>query len=355
MSLWCDKLRPKLLANLDYHKEQADQLKKLVHSDDFPHLLFYGPNGAGKKTRIMCVLREMYGPGAEKLRIERQQFETPSKKTIEMTTLASNYHIEINASDAGIYDRVVVQEMIKNIAQTNQLDSQVQKSFKVVVLTEVDKLTKDAQHALRRTMEKYMGTCRLILCCNSTSRVIPAVRSRCLAMRVPAPSHEQISHILKQCCKQEGLTLSNELAARIAVKSQRNLRRALLMCETAYVANYPFTNDQEVSEPDWEIFLKETARMISQQQTVERVLVIRDRMYELLCHCIPADVIFKGLLKELLAVCDGQIKPEIVNVAADLEHRMNLGDKQIFYLEAFVVKFMSIYKKYMEQSLAACF
>ena len=64
----------------------------------------------------MCLLRELYGEGAEKLRIERQEFQTPSKKTIEMTTLASNYHIEINASDAGIYDRIVIQEMIKNIA-----------------------------------------------------------------------------------------------------------------------------------------------------------------------------------------------------------------------------------------------
>lgn len=93
-------------------------------------MLIYGPNGAGKKTRIMCLLRELYGDGVEKLRIERQQFETPSKKTIEMTTLASNYHIEINASDAGIYDRIVIQEMIKNIAQTNQLNSVAQKSFK---------------------------------------------------------------------------------------------------------------------------------------------------------------------------------------------------------------------------------
>ena len=45
-----------------------------VHCGDFPHLLVYGPSGSGKKTRIMCILRELYGAGVEKLRIEQQNF-----------------------------------------------------------------------------------------------------------------------------------------------------------------------------------------------------------------------------------------------------------------------------------------
>jgi replication factor C subunit 3/5 len=119
-------------------------------------------------------------------------------------------------SDVGIYDRVVIQELIKTIAQTKQINSSEQRSFKgetrttivenqyytdnslvvidclVIVIVEVDKLTRDAQHGLRRTMEKYVGSCRLILCCNSTSRVIPAIRSRCLAIRVAAPTIDEV-------------------------------------------------------------------------------------------------------------------------------------------------------------------
>ena len=62
---------------------------------DFPHLLVFGPSGSGKKTRISCLLREVYGPGVDKVRIERQTFEASSKK-IELSTIASNYHIEVN-------------------------------------------------------------------------------------------------------------------------------------------------------------------------------------------------------------------------------------------------------------------
>ncbi|BFZ24367.1 hypothetical protein BsWGS_27406 [Bradybaena similaris] len=355
MSLWVDKYRPTSLSKLDYHKQQAAHLKQLVEGGDFPHLLVYGPSGAGKKTRIMCTLRELYGAGVEKLRIEQCQFTTPSNKKLEISTTSSNYHIEVNPSDVGVHDRLVIQELIKNAAQVNQLDTSTQKSFKVVVLTEVDRLTKDAQHGLRRTMEKYMATCRLILCCNTTSKVIPAIHSRCLGLRVAAPTVPEICQILTSVCKKEGLTLPPDMASKIAEKSERNLRRALLMCEACKVQQYPFNTDREVSEPDWEIFLRETAVMIAQQQSPKRLLEVRARLYELLTHCIPADIIMRGLLKELVSVCDGQIKAEVVQSAAFYEHRLQQGQKAIYHLEAFVAKFMAIYKRFLEEGIADMF
>ncbi|KAI5930357.1 Replication factor C subunit 3 [Manis javanica] len=324
MSLWVDKYRPCSLGRLDYHKEQAARLRNLVQCGDFPHLLVYGPSGAGKKTRIMCILRELYGVGVEKLRIEHQTITTPSKKKIEISTIASNYHLEVNPSDAGNSDRVVIQEMLKTVAQSQQLETNSQRDFKVVLLTEVDKLTKDAQHALRRTMEKYMATCRLILCCNSTSKVIPPIRSRCLAVRVPAPSIKDICHVLTTVCKKEGLSLPSQLAQRLAEKSCRNLRKALLMCEACRVQQYPFTADQEIPETDWEVYLRETANLIVSQQTPQRLLEVRGRLYELLTHCIPPEIIMKGLLSELLHNCDGQLKGEVAQMAAYYEHRLQL-------------------------------
>uniref|UniRef100_A0A3Q1HKE5 Replication factor C subunit 3 n=1 Tax=Anabas testudineus TaxID=64144 RepID=A0A3Q1HKE5_ANATE len=320
MSLWVDKYRPTSLGKLDYHKDQAAQLKNLVQCGDFPHLLVYGPSGAGKKTRIMCLLRELYGAGVEKLRIEHQTIVAPSKKKIEINTIASNYHLEVNPSDAGNHDCVVIQELIKTVAQSQQIQTSTQRDFKVVLLTEVDRLTKDAQHALRRTMEKYMATCRLILCSTSTSKVIGPIRSRCLAIRVPLPSTEEVCNVLTSVCKKEGLLLPPELAKQISEKSGRNLRKALLMCEAC---------------------------------RVQQLMEVRARLYELLTHCIPPDVIMKGLVRELLSNCDGQLKTEVAHMAAYYEHRLQMGNKAIYHLEAFTAKFMAIYKKFMEDGLDA--
>jgi len=350
MSLWVDKHRPKRLSKLDYHQEQAEHLGKLVTGGDFPHLLVYGPPGAGKKTRVMCLLREMYGAGVERLRLEHQTFTTPSKKKIEITTIASNYHIEVNPSDCGIYDRVVIQELIKTVASAHQLNTEGQREFKVVVLTEVDRLTKDAQHALRRTMEKHMATCRVILVTNSTSKVIPAIRSRCLAVRVPAPSHQDIATVITSVAKKEGCSLPTQLASRIAEKSGRNLRRAILMVEACKVAQYPFSATQSIQELDWEVYLKETASQIVQEQSPRKLAEVRTRLYELIAHCIPPEVIFVGIQKELVKVCDGELKTELCQMAAFYEHRLQKGNKAIYHLEAFVAKFMAIYMKFMEET-----
>lgn len=65
--LWVDKHRPLTLEKMDYLKDQATQLGRLAASGDLPHLLFYGPSGAGKKTRVMALLRAMFGSGVEKV------------------------------------------------------------------------------------------------------------------------------------------------------------------------------------------------------------------------------------------------------------------------------------------------
>ena len=67
MVLWVDKYRPRQLKKLTLHKDMTERLGKMVQAGDFPHLMLYGPSGAGKSTRVSALLREIYGPGVEKV------------------------------------------------------------------------------------------------------------------------------------------------------------------------------------------------------------------------------------------------------------------------------------------------
>merc|ERR1739838_1222575 len=180
------------------------------------------------------------------------------------------------------------------------------------------------------------------------NKIIPAIRSRCLSVRVASPTEAQIIEILNEIFTKEGLELPSKLADRIAKKSNRNLRRPILMCETCRVAQRPLSEDQAVMEPDWEVYVPETASMMINEQTAKQVMDIRKRLYELLAICIPADVIMKGLYNELAYNCDGSLKFELTQIAADYEHKARLGQKSIYHLEAFVVKFMCTYRQFLQ-------
>lgn len=110
---------------------------------------------------------------------------------------------------------------------------------------------------------------------------------------------------------------------------------------------YPFTVSQDIADLDWQVFLRETASQVLLEQTPARLEKVRERLYELLSQGVPPELIFKGLVENLVRNCDMSIKARTVAFAAVYEHRMQKGNKHIFHLEAFVAQFMAVYKKFM--------
>lgn len=60
-----------------------------------------------------------------------------------------------------------------------------------------------------------------------------------------------------------------------------------------FVNRYPFTADQKIAEPDWQVYLRDTAKTILLEQSPAKLMTVRTRLYELLVHGIPINIVFK--------------------------------------------------------------
>jgi replication factor C subunit 3/5 len=235
--LWMDKYQPKNIGDLDFNHNITEILKTISQKEDFPHLIFYGPEGAGKKTRIRAFLSLIFNNGVHKVNTELKQLKVNST-TVEYLITSSNYHIELTPSDSEMHDRIIIQKVIKESASSSLIDTKSSRKFKIIVLQEIDNLTREAQAALRRTMEKYTKSCRLIMSCNSLTKIIPPIRSRCLSLRVPCPSESDIKNILTNIKMRETVSINDKQIESIVQSCERNVRRAVNSLQLSKNINY---------------------------------------------------------------------------------------------------------------------
>jgi replication factor C small subunit len=202
--IWTEKYRPKRLKDVIGQEYIVERLKAFVESRSLPHCLFAGPSGSGKTTCALAIANELYG------------------------SLWRNNFLELNASDERGIETIRVK--VKDFARTLPFGKN---QFKIIYLDEADSLTKDAQHALRRTMENYVDTARFILSVNYSSKIIPPIQSRTAIFRFSPLAKEQIINFLKTISKKERLDADDKALEAIVYLSEGDMRRAINTLQTA--------------------------------------------------------------------------------------------------------------------------
>ena len=330
-----DNYIPTEAKNVIIHKDEMHLLQKMSKDESIPHIIFYGPEGSGKKTLINLFLNMIYGDEVNKINDSVYKVSGSGNSSTDVIIKQSNYHIVIEPNNNN-FDRYLIQDVVKEYAKKALLNVfSAKKSFKVVLINNVDNLSYYALTSLRRTMEKFSGTCRFIMWCRSLSRVIDPIRSRCYCFRIKAPSDNEMLELMANISYKESIPLKLKDYTEIINRANGNIKKTLWLLQLKKY-NIPY-------ETSYDKTINKIVKLLL-TCNINACNDIRNNLYNIMITNITGTQIMKDIVKTIYLSDEINEKKKlyIAEVAAKFEHNLIRGRREIIHLEAFVTGLMYV-------------
>jgi replication factor C small subunit len=223
--LWTLKYRAGTLKEMLGNKHAVATLSELTQSGTLPHLIFYGPENSGKTTAALALARQLYGRTWENnfTYFNASDFFDQGKRYL----VRDKRFVRFLGTDdpKKIYKSVIdiFKEIINEYAGMASLDT----DYKLIYIDNAESLNSDAQHALRRIMEKYSATCRFILSTTKPSKLIAPLRSRGLQIFFTYVPDSVLRTYLEKIGCAENLQLSEGAFDAILYSAKGNVAKAV--------------------------------------------------------------------------------------------------------------------------------
>jgi len=154
-----------LLMILNIHSTIKEKLEYFYSTHKIPNIIFHGPSGCGKRTIVNEFIHNIYENDREKI-----------KSLVMYVNCAHGKGIKF------------IREELKFFARTH-INSNGGDVFKSIVLLNADKLTMDAQSALRRCIELFSHNTRFFIVIEDKYKLLKPILSRFCEIHVSEPIH----------------------------------------------------------------------------------------------------------------------------------------------------------------------
>ena len=193
------------------------------------------------------------------------------------------------------------------------------------MIFDADHLSNDAQQSLRRTMETGSETCRFILFSNNPCSLIQPIRSRCVMVRIPLPTKDEMVNIVSKIGGNE----------KIVAISRGNILHA-------EAAAFEYRITKNIENLFWKERIAQIAIDLRKKITTQDLEKKRDEFVELLTIVSP-DTLMKTFFMNLM---ESNIVPEkkvkIPEIAMKHGRNMSMGYEPIYHMEAFLFEIAAL-------------
>lgn len=238
-----------------------------------------------------------------------------------------------NSDERGIN---VIREKVKFFARTAPIGDV---PFKILIMDEADSLTADAQHALRRTMERYTRTCRFCLIGNYSERIIEPVQSRCSIFRFSPLSEEDVKRCLRMIAEKEGVHVSPEGYDALYKESRGDLRKAINLLQAAAAASGRRVDAEVVYAVLGRVSPRRVREMIQlslKGEFIEAREVLRSLLID---EGMAAEDVLKMIYSEILRInIPERWKVRLSDIVGEVDYRLTQGSRPEIQLSALLAK-----------------
>lgn len=196
-----EKYRPTHFDRIILDTTNSKIFDTILKTGYFPNMLLYGPPGTGKTTTIINLTK-----------LYLQKFFSYRKDLI----------IHLNASDDRGID--MIRNQIQSFAKTDCL---FQKGMKIIILDEVDHMTKLAQQSLQYLLSNNASNVRFCLMCNYISRIEVNLKNELITLRFNNLPKKDIYSMLKNICIREQIQYNDKLLSSLICRYNSDIRSML--------------------------------------------------------------------------------------------------------------------------------